>query len=44
MLSTLDRPTPTPARPPRPLTPEATQAFTSLIHKLDAELRANGRR
>jgi len=43
MLSTLDRPAATVARP-RPLTQEPSQAFTSLIHKLHAELQARGRR
>ena len=42
MLSTLDRPT-APTRP-GPLTDGATSTFTALVTKLDAELRAAGRR
>jgi hypothetical protein len=46
MLPTITRrPTTFAPRPrPRPLTDEATEAFMSLAARLDAELRARGRR
>lgn len=37
-------PTATATARPRPLSDDATRTFTSLVHKLDAELRAAGRR
>jgi hypothetical protein len=44
MLPTITRRPTTFAPRPRPLTDEATEAFMSLAARLDAELRARGRR